>query len=318
MAKRGKFMKKAQKTTAAIFAAVLLIVSFLITYARQLDLPFDLPAWKQIHAVLGLNDEFSALEDYPVSVHFLDVGQGDSTLILSGDNAVLIDGGEREQSDAILAYLHDLGVKKLDCVVATHPHSDHIGGLVGVLEEIPVATVLLPRLSEENTPTTRVYEDLLRAISASGAKVFAAVPGDEYNYGLIQYTVLSPAVQDGNLNNMSVVLRMEYEKVSFLFMGDAEKTAEYKILESEMPLAAEVIKLGHHGSSTSSGEVFLERVNPQYAVISCGKNNTYGHPHDEILKRCSALGVPIYRTDENGNIVFGVNENGIAVTLQTE
>lgn len=317
MSKKSNKWTKSQKITTAVITGVILLSSFFITYARDLNIDF-LPSWRQIHAYLGLQGEQVSLESYPFSVHFIDVGQGDCSLIVSGENAVLIDGGERENSEEILSYIYDLGLKKLDCIVATHPHSDHIGGLIGVLEKFPVEEVLLPRLSESNTPTTRVYEDLLNGILQSGAKVFAAKPGDKYEYGEIKYTVLAPFSQDSNLNNMSVVLRMEYEDTSFLFTGDAESRLEYSVLDSGADIQSDVLKVAHHGSNTSSEQVFLKEVKAKYAVISCGLNNSYGHPHDEVVSRLRSVGSSIYRTDKSGNIVFALNEEGIAVFLENE
>ena len=263
-------------------------------------------SWERIHSCFGLAEEVAEY-DYPFNVHFLDVGQGDSSLIVSGENAVLIDGSERDYGARIVDYLYAQGVEKLDCVVATHPHADHIGGLIEVLKNFDVDNVLMPKLSEANIPTTKVYEDFLNAVRESGAKVFAAVPLDEYAYGEIKFTVFAPVAEDENLNNMSVVLRAEYGGTSFLFTGDAEKGSENLMLEKGYDISSTVIKIGHHGSNTSSSGVFMSRVSPSYAVISCGEGNSYGHPHREILSLLSSRDIEYFRTDTGGDIVFGVD-----------
>jgi len=245
-----------------------------------------------------------------LTVHFIDVGQGDCELIEAQGHFLLIDAGERGNEDKVIKYLRSQGVEALDYVVATHPHSDHMGGLAyGVLEAFPVGTVIAPRFSPENTPTTLTYEKFLDCVTelvAAGTKAEYARPGKTYPLGEASFTILGPLKEDGkNYNNDSVVLRVEYQNSAALFMGDAEKKVESALLkEWGEGLRADLLKAGHHGSKTSSNEDFLYIVEPSDVVISCGVGNSYGHPHREVLDRCRAYGIRVSRTDIEGNIVI--------------
>ncbi len=251
------------------------------------------------------------------SVHFIDVGQGDCELILDHGKVMLIDAGEVDEAYSVIDYLHRQKIETIDYVVATHPHSDHIGGLPRVLESFEVKNVIMPRLSEINTPTSYCYERLLEAVKSSGAKVIAAKPLAEHTLGESRFTILSPMQQDEDLNNMSVVLRLTYREKSFLFTGDAGTSVEEQILEHGYDVACSVLKLGHHGSSTASSAAFVQAAAPQYAVVECGYHNSYGHPHRETVALCSSLGIELLRTDQNGNIVFFVADDG-TMTVKKE
>jgi len=245
-----------------------------------------------------------------VAVHFIDVGQGDCELVEAQGHFLLIDGGERGSEDRVVKYLRAQGVEALDYVVATHPHSDHMGGLAyGVLEAFPVGTVIAPRFSPENTPDTLTYEKFLGAVAdlvAAGAKAEYAKPGKTYALGEASFTILGPLTEDGrNYNNDSVVLRVEYQSGAALFMGDAEKRVEAALLkEYGEALRANLLKAGHHGSKTSSNEDFLRAVMPGDLVITCGVGNSYGHPSPVVLERCESLGIRVHRTDIGGTIVL--------------
>lgn len=247
------------------------------------------------------------------SVHFIDVGQGDCSLIKTDKGNMLIDAGENGQENKVLSYLEKHGITELEYFVATHPHSDHIGGAAEVINQIKVKNVIMPKLSAINTPTTQTYENMLIAIKNSGAKVIASIPGKSYTFGDVSFTVLAPFKQDENLNNMSVSLKLNYDNYSFMFTGDAEKEVENQILNSETDISADVFKLAHHGSSTSNTQKFLKTISPEYAVISCSSDNKYGHPHDEIIELLNNLGIDYYSTYKSGNIIFSVNEDGLCV-----
>lgn len=250
------------------------------------------------------------------SVHFVDVGQGDCILIESGDKNMLIDAGENGSEEAVFEYLKQQKIKEFDFIVATHPHSDHIGGLYEVISEYPVKNVIMPRLSKENTPTTVTYEKMLKAVKESGARVIAAVPGNVYSLGEAEFQILAPFEQDENLNNMSVCIKLTYQGKSFLFTGDAEKAVEKQMMNSEYDLSADVFKLAHHGSSTSNSKAFLQAAAPDYAVISCGEDNSYGHPHREIVDLLYDSDIFVYRTDRDGSVVFTVNNNELKVVTE--
>ena len=256
-----------------------------------------------------------------LEVYYLDVGQADSILVRLPDGRnMLIDAGNNADGNKVVAYLQSLGVNKLDWVVGTHPHEDHIGGLDTVIQKMKVSRVLLPEIPDDQVPTTRTYNDVLDAMADKGLKADAAQAGrvlvrDRTNDLKIQ--VLSP--QEGamfsGLNDYSIVLRLTYGSCSFLFTGDAETTAEQAMIASGAELHADVLKLGHHGSSTSTSQAFLDRVQPKYAIISCGKDNDYGHPHKETLSRIKASGAQLYRTDRQGGLC--VRCDGTAITVET-
>ena len=254
-------------------------------------------------AVFGENEQV-------MTVSFLDVGQADCTLISLPDGKhILIDGGNVNDGELIADYLKRQGIKKLDLMVATHPHEDHIGGLDDVLAATEVMKVYMPEISEKDMPTTKTYEYFIDAVLNEGCAVSPAKAGETVLKGEdYTLTCLSPAKTDiGDMNNYSVVLMLSFKDADFLFTGDAEKDIENEILKSGYNIDAEVIKVPHHGSDTSSSKKYLSAVTPYYAVISCGKDNSYGHPHAEVLERYNAVSATVYRTDLQGTVIIATN-----------
>ncbi|MFT4106695.1 MAG: MBL fold metallo-hydrolase [Lacrimispora sp.] len=235
-----------------------------------------------------------------LKVHFIDVGQGDSTLIEQNGHFMLIDAGEKDQGETVVSYLEKQGVKKLDYVIGTHPHSDHIGGLSEVLKAFEVGRVIMP--AKEHT--IRIYENLLDEIARQNLKITLPKVGNTYELGASSFQIIAPVRDYGdNLNNWSVGIRLTYGETGFVFCGDAEKEAEGDIIGSGLDLKADVLKISHHGSSTSSSSRFMDMVDPDYGVISCGKNNDYGHPHKEIRSMLKKRSIKSFRTDELGTII---------------
>ncbi len=253
-----------------------------------------------------------ALPTTELEVHFVDVGQGDGILVrMPGGGDLVIDGGRR--SSGFADYLARQGVRSLAIVVATNPDADHIGGLVGVLNTLKVEEVWL----SGQPHTTQTYEDFVDAIARSGAKASAVRRGQERTLGEARLTVLHPLEPFfSGRNNNSVVVRLDYGGVSFLFMGDAERAAEESMLGAGLPLQATVLKMGHHGSRTSSTPSFVEAVKPQYAVYQAGRGNPYGHPHPEAVESVRAAGSTVLGTDVNGTIVM--YSDGRTIRVRTE
>ncbi len=243
-----------------------------------------------------------------VNVHFIDVGQGDSTLIESDGHYMLIDAGENNQGDTVIEYLQSQNVTTLDYVIGTHPHSDHIGGLDLVIDTFDVGKVILPPKEH----TTKTFEDLLDAIAGKGLKITKPVVGDIYELGSASFQILAPNKDyDDDLNNWSVGVRLVYGDTAFLFTGDAESDAEADIISNGLALQADVLKAGHHGSRTSSSDEFLDAVSPSYAVIECGAGNTYGHPHKETIAKLKERNITVFRTDTQGNLIASTDGNEI-------
>lgn len=256
----------------------------------------------------GSTDDGSPL----VKVHFIDVGQGDSILIQSGDASMLIDAGTNESGTVVTDYLKSQGITRLDWVIGTHPHEDHIGGLDNVIRGFDIDRIMMP----EKEHTTKTFEDVLDAIMEKDLSITVPVPGDTYELGSGSFTVLGPVKDYGNdLNNWSVAIRFVCGDTSFVFTGDAESEAEADMLAQNPDMGANVLKLGHHGSSTSTSDAFLNAVHPGAVVISCGRDNDYGHPHDSTLEKIHGIGADIYRTDTQGTII--VESDGKSLTFGT-
>ena len=242
-----------------------------------------------------------------LSVHFLDVGQGDAALLICDGETMLIDGGPASASQFIYSYLRQK-TDHLDYIIATHPHEDHVGGLAAALNAVPVDVILSPVETYDNS----AFEAMQRYANEQGTSIIVPYEGDEFFFGGGVVTILHCWPEAWAENDMSICLRIDYGETSFLFTGDAEAMSEYMMIDSGMPLKADVLKVGHHGSGSSSTREFIDTVKPQYAVISCGKNNSYGHPHAETLDSLS--GIKILRTDELGTIIM--NTDGEMVTVE--
>ena len=235
-----------------------------------------------------------------LEVHFLDVGQADCALLSYGDTDILIDGGNVEDSSYVVSYLQKQGVDQLDLVVCTHAHEDHVGGLAGVLAVFPTAEIWSPT----TTYSSKCFDDFVRYSDQQNLTIQIPSPGKNTSYGGLTLTVLGPVESYADTNNTSLVIKASFGSRSILFTGDMETDAENDLLDSGANVKADVLKVGHHGSDTSTGYRFLYEVNPQYAVISVGEGNTYGHPHEEPLSRLHDAGVTLYRTDILGAIVL--------------
>lgn len=270
-------------------------------------------SYGETQSVTRENDNVNNLDSDEMKVHFIDVGQGDSIFIeLPNTKTMLIDAAENEYADRITNYIYSCGYNTLDYVVATHPHSDHIGGMADVIGAFNVENVIL----SPATHTTKSYTNMLKAIDDSGAKVKIGVAGTEiFSDGDLSAVVIAPVTEDySDLNNSSVMVMLTYGSRKFLFTGDAENSEENTITAD---IDCDVLKVGHHGSSTSTSRAFLTAASPEYAVISCGMGNSYGHPHTETLDRLKGAGVKIYRTDLQGDIIMTCDGENITVNVDS-
>jgi competence protein ComEC len=247
-----------------------------------------------------------------LKVHFIDVGQGDSILVQQGSESMLVDAGPNASSTAVEKYIASLGITNLTYVVGTHPHEDHIGGLDRVIDSFGAGRIYMPKVSAN----TKTFEDVLTAISRKGMKITAPVAGDSFSLGNAVVEILAPNSSGyDSLNNYSIVLKVTYGSTSFLLEGDAQSLSESEMISRGFDLRADVLKVGHHGSASSTTKSFLSRVDPEYAVISVGAGNTYGHPAQKTLEKLEAKGVTVYRTDESGTTI--ATSDGRTISFET-
>lgn len=247
-----------------------------------------------------------------LEVHFLDVGQGDATLIRCGEAAMLIDAGNNSWGDDVRDYLEYQGIGDLDYVIGTHPDADHIGGLDVVMEVFDCGTVIMPDYEKD----TQTYTDVTDVMEEKGYELTLPQVGTVYELGEAAFTIVAPNGEYGdNANDYSVGILLEHGENRFLLTGDAEEDSEADMLDNGIDLSADVLKAAHHGSRTANTEAFLERVNPEYVVISCGEGNSYGHPHAEVLNRLREMGIKVFRTDEEGTVVATSDGAGITFNV---
>jgi competence protein ComEC len=291
-------------------ALLLLILLFIITSCGKLNFENSVIASaskdlseSMIHPTTShlplIADIIHAPTNGKLSVYFLNVGQGDATYIktAAGDD-ILIDGGKNEAGPVVVDYLHQLGVDDLEVMIATHPDADHIGGLDTVLHSFKVKAVYAPKVSH----TTDTFKDFLLAVKDQGLKINEAKAGVSLSLAEVSAHFVGPVkVYGDDLNDWSAVLHLAYGDNTFLFTGDAEKKSETDMIMTNQTLRADVLKVGHHGSNSSTSAAFLQAVSPKYAVISVG-SNSYGHPTSAILKKLKSANVTTYRTDLNGTV----------------
>lgn len=249
--------------------------------------------------------------DSTFEVHYLDVGQGDCSLVLCDGHAMLIDGGESSESSKVYSYLKQHGVSHLDYMVASHAHSDHIGGLSGALNYATVDTAFCPVTDYDS----KTFDSMVKYLDKQGVGITVPSAGDEFMLGSAHVQILGPKKNYDEPNDTSIVLKVTYGETSFLFTGDAERTAEADILDAGYNLSSTVLKVGHHGSDTSTSYPFLREIMPEYAVIQVGADNSYGHPTEDTLSRLRDADVKVYRNDLQGDIVCSSDGKVVTFTI---
>lgn len=250
--------------------------------------------------------------DGEMRVDIIDVGQGESILITTSEKAVLIDAGENDKGDEVLEHLKSRGITKLNLAIGTHAHSDHIGGMDTVMAGIKVDEFWMGAMPDELVPSTTTYMDVLEQLDIGHIPYREPKVGTQYDLGSGGIlTVYGPQGTPSDLNNCSLVCRVDFGETSFLFSGDTEEAAEKAILASGVDLDVDVMTMGHHGSETSSSSAYFKAASPKYAAISCGEDNSYGHPHKATIQKLKNADVLYRRTDVNGTISFTTNGNTV-------
>lgn len=295
------------RKTLSVILAVIIVFSAVVTL-ETIDV---IPSWDDVFSSLGLNKREDGYADF---VRFIDVGQGDSILIGSNNQTALIDSGvlQSESYGKILGY----GIKNIDVFLLTHYHDDHYGGLEQIAENMNISNLILPDFNKSEGTTDTVLNVRERLLNRGG-KSYIARDGMNFTLGDFEVTVIGYYPQCEGENNRSVVTMAKIGKYKFLLTGDMENDCEELIISNGINLECDVLKVAHHGSSTSTSQNFLNKANPKYAVISCGEGNQYSHPHDEVIERLESSDIKkIYRTDLSGDITFYVEDNDLRIETE--
>jgi len=306
--------RKKKETKKNIFGTIVAIIILIIVAALSVDSSFaDSEVLATIKSqaeniLFSQSNRIEFVAEDNLKVYFIDVGQADSILLVNKDKTMLIDAGNNDDGNKVVDFIKNKGITQLDYVVGTHPHEDHIGGLDDVINSFDVKNVFMPNVQT----TTKTFKDVMNAVKNKKLKIKAPEVGYKFDLGEANCEVMSIGTDSTNLNTTSIVIRVVFGNESFLFTGDAETSNENA---REWPKTT-VLKVGHHGSSTSSSQEFLSQVKPEISIIMCEKGNDYGHPHKEVLSRLKKIGTTIYRTDKQGTIE--IETDGNELNIKTE
>ncbi|MEG0648697.1 MAG: ComEC/Rec2 family competence protein [Oscillospiraceae bacterium] len=289
-AKEQKLQKALSLAIISVIAAILAVVLYYTAGAKPASPPATFAS--------------------DTKIHFIDVGQGDCVLIEQGGEFALIDAGLKQSDDVILDYLKAQNVQSLKYIIMSHPHADHIGAMGAVVKKYEVQNMVLPQFEKYNYPTTATFINLIKAVSDKKVPIQTATVGMELPLGSGVIKIVGDGVAANDFNNISISTLFTGAGITYLATGDAEKEAEAALAASGQTLAADIFKAGHHGSDTSNTKALLNKVLPKAVIISCGKDNDYGHPHQSSLDTFNAIGADIYRTDQSGTVVAFVDEKG--------
>lgn len=294
---------------------VVLVLFILISFSVFILDKTDTVSLGEIYHKIGIIGGVDK-QDSDFAVYYLDVGQSDCSIIVCDGMTMMIDTGTVNQLNTIREAMFSLNIDRLDYLVITHQHDDHMGSAAEIIRKYSVSNVIMPTLSKVNNVQSETYTDLINTILDNEVTIIPAQVGYKLYIGSSEIQLLSPVNQDENLNNMSIVLKVIYGENVFLFQGDSEAEVEAQLLKNSSMLKSDVLKLGHHGSNTSSGYDFLKAVDPMIAIASCGTDNTYNHPNYNVLERLEKQGICPYFTSLDGSVT--VTSDGKSVTVYTE
>lgn len=310
-----KRKKKLSLIQVVIGFIIMCILSYVSYHYEEIETKIESINQEQSNVNLTSTEAVSIVEG-ELQMHTIDVGQGDSILLCEGENTMLVDSGTKANGKKVVEYLNALGINKIDVLVATHPHDDHMGGMAEIIKNFEIGTLYALDHSEDNI-TTIWYQEFLDAVINKNVNWVFPKVGDQIKLGQIIAEVIAPQEKDEtNLNNNSIVLRVSFGNTDILLTGDTEKEAEQALVKQNIDLKSEVLKVAHHGSDSSSTKTFLEKVKPQYAIISAKKGNTYGHPKQRVMDLLQDLSTKVYRTDEQGTIIMKTDGTNIEFNVE--
>ena len=320
--KKAKGKKGNKAIIGAAIAIVIVIISLILNKNGTMDSMLDDAAQtttKQTSAdTVDMTTTEPAVSGNLLDAYFIDIGQGDCALLVSDGMSMLIDSGEDEYADEVIRTVSDYGISTLDYVVVTHAHSDHMGSMADVISAIDVKNIIISEPCEDSS-LTATYEKFIDAMEASSAAIILAEPDYTFSFGKADCTILAPFnVDSSNENNNSVVMHVTAGETSFLLTGDMEKSVEKQIMENYPLLDIDILKVGHHGSSTSSYKKFIAQISPEVAVISCGLNNRYNHPSEKTLETLDENNVKYYRTDICGTVSVHCTQDGYTLEMKEQ
>lgn len=306
---RFQLTKKQKKLLAyAVVITIIGVIVYILDFTRVSSI-------SEIKNVFGAIDGVKPV-DSDFAVYYLDVGQSDCTIVICDDEVLMIDCGTYNQLNTIRQSIHSLEIDKIDYMLITHQHDDHMGSATDLLNDLKVENFIMPKLAQSNNVTSKTYNVLINSLDSKNINKIIAQDCKSFMLGEALVEILSPVTQSNNLNNMSVVLKITYGNTEFLFQGDAESKIENDLLRSDYDIDVDVLKVGHHGSKTSSTDKYLDATSPQIAIISSGYGNNYGHPNGTILERFEQEGITAFSTFLNGDIT--VSSDGKIITVYTQ